>query len=145
LSAGSTVFRVTEDEPALLGTTIRIMDNSEETGLVLNENRTYGSVMIGGLDGSISGSNSAYDSKSIPTTMREARRMRRTQEQINELLEQEKAKQTAARQEVINARMKVRVAVGTEMRVILWYFVVYVDIGADIVCCRCSIGSAIPA
>jgi len=107
MSNGTTVFTAMEDMPGLLSNAVRIIDNSEETGLVLNPNATYGSVMIGGGNGSISGSNTAYDSKAIPTTLREARKMKRTQAQMNELLEREKAKQSAARQEVINARMKV--------------------------------------
>lgn len=107
MSTGTTVFQAVEELPALLTNTVRIIDNSEETGLVLNPNATYGKVMISSAGGGITGSNTAYDSKAIPTTMREARRMRRTKEQMNELLEREKAKQSAARQEVINARMKV--------------------------------------
>lgn len=104
---GSTVFQAVESLPGLLNTAVRIIDNSEETGLILNPNATYGKVLIGGVQGNITGSNSTYDVKAMPTTIREARRMKRTSEQMAELLEKEKAKHTMARQEVINARMKV--------------------------------------
>ena len=88
---------------------MRIIDNSQQTGLKLDDTATYGKVIIVSKNngtGSIVGSNSSYDSKAIPTTQREARKMRRTTEQLRALLEQEKAKRAAEQQVVIAERMK---------------------------------------
>ncbi len=107
--AGHVFTAAIDDGPTLLEASVRIIDNSEQTGLKLNPTATYGKVMISSKNngvGNIIGSNSSYDSKAIPTTQREARRMRRTADQLKIILDQEKAKRAAEQQVVIAERMK---------------------------------------
>ena len=104
--SGAHVFTAMDDSPGLLQSAVRIIDNAEEAGLILNKSATYGKVVISNASGNIVGSNSAYDAKAMPTTQREARRMKRTAEQLRELLQREKAKRDEEQQKVIAERMR---------------------------------------
>lgn len=95
-----------EAVPVLLEKSVRIIDNSEQTGLKLDNNATYGKVIISQKDGtSIVGSNSNYDSKSIPTTSKDMRKLKKTKEQMQIILEKEKAKRQLELDEVYKERM----------------------------------------
>ena len=104
--SGISIFKtvVVDDQPLLLNAPIKMSDAS--ANLLRKEKQTYGGVVMANDDGSLQFStNSQYDSTAIPTNSKQARKMRKLNEQQQRAIKMEELVRQKMEHEMAMARM----------------------------------------
>lgn len=106
--SGLSIFRNShmedDDQPSLLVAPIKMIDSS--CSLLKKEKQTYGGVVMASEDGSLQFStNSQYDAAALPTTSKQARKLRKINEQQQRAVRVEALARQKGEHEMAMARM----------------------------------------